>query len=124
MEDMSSFLNPSGGQKIAMLSMAVNGPESIQKEDDREKPPKIGSIAEGPRINLSWQQQTRSWRDRSSEYIFAEGIVARGFAEDDEEAEEPESPEATRDRHEPIVSRWGTPSRGHVVLLLATRSSK
>jgi hypothetical protein len=104
MEDMSSFLNINGGQKIAMLSMAVNPPESIQKEDDREKPPKIDSIADVTRINCSWEQGTRSWRDRKPDYIFAEGIVARGFAED-EEAEEAESPETTGDRHEPIVSR-------------------
>jgi hypothetical protein len=104
MGDMASFLNLNGGQKIAMLSMAVSGPESTNNAGDQEKPPKSCSTGDAARIRCSWDGEDKSsWRQKHS-HIFAEATVARGFNEY-ESAGEPVHPETTGDRYDPIVSR-------------------
>ena len=122
MDDIAAFLNVSGGQKIAMLSMSVSGlevppnPNDISHKDGYvPSPPKLEAIQKAARINCSWgQQDTKSWRDRKEGHVFAQANVARGFDSDD--PEEPVRSEHTGDRHEPLISRWG--NLGEITLLL------
>ncbi|KAI5848868.1 tubulin domain-containing protein [Tricharina praecox] len=117
MDDLASFLNVNGGQKIAMLSMFVSGPEESPNANDGSyddgrvpHPPRLEMIKKAGRINCSWgQQETKSWRTVKEDHVFAEANVARGF--DDDDPEEPVQPERTGDRHEPIISRWGHPGK-------------
>lgn len=107
MDDLASFLNVNGGQNIAMLSMSISGPdeEKTDMQDDRMRPPKMAAIPKVDRINCSWGQgESKPWRGRKKDHVFAEADVSRGFDEDEEDDSIKSEP--TGNGHEPIVSRW------------------
>jgi hypothetical protein len=116
MDHLASFLNINGGQKIAMLSMSVSGPdkETTGQEDEHVRPPKINSIAEEARIDCSWgHEDTKPRRSRKKDHLFAEINVSRGFDEDEGEPERPETT-TTGDQDGPIISRWGSCPLGEI----------